>query len=68
LPDTKLGERPVVYLVMREGSRATDAQLISFAAPKVGRNLGALSIKRVASLPMTPTGRISKAELKQQAL
>jgi acyl-CoA synthetase (AMP-forming)/AMP-acid ligase II len=68
LPDPKLGERPVVYLVMRDGAEAPDSRLIAFAAPKVGKDLNALSIKRVKSLPMTPTGKISKAELKQQAL
>jgi acyl-CoA synthetase (AMP-forming)/AMP-acid ligase II len=68
LPDSKLGERPVVYLVMREGAKVSDAQLISFASPKVGKELAALSINRVASLPMTPTGKISKAELKEQEI
>jgi long-chain acyl-CoA synthetase len=68
LPDSKLGERPVVYLVMREGTRVNDRELIAFAAPKVGKDLAALSIKRVPSLPMTPTGKISKADLKQQLL
>jgi hypothetical protein len=29
-------------------------------------DLAALSIKRVPSLPMTPTGKISEADLKQQ--
>jgi acyl-CoA synthetase (AMP-forming)/AMP-acid ligase II len=67
LPDPQLGERPVVYVVMRAGATASDSQLIAFAAPRVGKDLGALSIKRVKSLPMTPTGKISKAELKQQA-
>ena len=68
LPDPRLGERPVVYLVMREKAKAPDSELVKFAASRVGRNLRALSIKRVAALPMTPTGKISKAELKQQAI
>jgi acyl-coenzyme A synthetase/AMP-(fatty) acid ligase len=68
LPDQKLGERPVVYLVMRESAKASDPELVKFAAARVRRELGALSIKRVPSLPMTPTGKISKAELKQTAL
>jgi acyl-coenzyme A synthetase/AMP-(fatty) acid ligase len=68
LPDAKLGEKPVVYLIMREGTKASDPQLTAFAAQRVGRDLGVLSIRRVASLPMTPTGKISKAELKKQAV
>jgi acyl-CoA synthetase (AMP-forming)/AMP-acid ligase II len=68
LPDAKLGEKPVVYLIMREGAKASDPQLTVFAAQRVGRDLAVLSIRRVAALPMTPTGKISKAELKKQAL
>jgi acyl-CoA synthetase (AMP-forming)/AMP-acid ligase II len=67
LPDDELGERPVVYLILKS-AKATDKDLIAFAAQRLGRDLGALSIRRVASLPMTPTGKISKAELKKQAL
>ena len=58
----------MVYVIMREDAKASDSELIAFAAPRVGRGLSVLSIRRVASLPMTPTGKISKAELKQQAL
>jgi len=68
LPDAKLGERPVVYLVMRDGATASDSALVAFAAERVKRKLDALTIRRVPSLPMTPTGKISKAELKQQAV
>ncbi len=64
LPDSKLGERPVVYLILKS-EKATDAELIAFAAKHIGRDLGVLSIRRVASLPMTPTGKISKADLKK---
>jgi len=68
LPDAKLGERPVVYLVMRDGATASDSALVAFAAARAKRKLDALTIRRVPSLPMTPTGKISKAELKQQAV
>ncbi len=64
LPDPKLGERPVVFLIL-ENKAITDEELIAFAAGKIGRSLSALSVRRVASLPMTPTGKISRAELKK---
>jgi acyl-coenzyme A synthetase/AMP-(fatty) acid ligase len=67
-PDGALGERPVVYLVMTENSNVSDAELLRVAAPRVGRDLSLLSIRRIASLPMTPTGKISKADLKKQVL
>ena len=66
LPDAKLGEKPVVFLIMREGAKADDRTLIAFAEKRMGRKLEALAIRRVPSLPMTPTGKISKAELKKQ--
>jgi acyl-CoA synthetase (AMP-forming)/AMP-acid ligase II len=67
-PDRALGERPVVYLVLAESAKASDAELLGTAAQRLGRDLSVLSIKRVASLPMTPTGKISKADLKKQVL
>jgi acyl-CoA synthetase (AMP-forming)/AMP-acid ligase II len=67
-PDPTLGERPVVYLVLAETSTVSDAELLRAAARRVGRDLSVLSIRRVAALPMTPTGKISKADLKKQVL
>lgn len=68
LADAKLGQQPVVFVIMREGAKADDRALTGFAEKRIGRRLDALAIRRVASLPMTPTGKISKAELKKQAL
>lgn len=68
LPDQKLGQKPVVFLILKGKSSSSDAQFISFAEKRVGRSLAVLAMRRVASLPMTPTGKISKAELKKQSL
>jgi long-chain acyl-CoA synthetase len=65
LPDTKLGQQPVVFLIMREGSKVDDQTLIWFAEKRIGRKLDVLAIRRVPSLPMTPTGKISKADLRK---
>jgi long-chain acyl-CoA synthetase len=64
LPHDKLGEQPVAFLILKDSSR-TDAEFIAFAEQRVGRDLAALVIRRVQSLPMTPTGKISKAELRK---
>ncbi len=66
LPDKKLGQKPVVFLILKDDSAPVDADLVSFTEKRVGRSLAALAIRRVESLPMTPTGKISKAELKQR--
>ena len=68
LPDPKLGERPTVYLVLKDGARAEDPTLVAHAQKRVSVPLEHLSVRRVASLPMTPTGKISKADLKAQEL
>jgi long-chain acyl-CoA synthetase len=65
LPDAKLGQKPVVFLIMREGAKADDRALIALAEKRMGRTLEVLAIRRVQSLPMTPTGKISKADLKK---
>jgi acyl-CoA synthetase (AMP-forming)/AMP-acid ligase II len=67
-PDPTLGERPVAYLVLVEQAKVSDAELLGVATQRLERDLSVLSIKRVAALPMTPTGKVSKADLKRQAL
>ena len=57
-----------MFLIMREGAKADDRALIAFAERRMGRSLEVLAIRRVPSLPMTPTGKISKADLKKQIL
>lgn len=67
LPDPKGGDRPVVYVVPRHERRLEEAGLRAFAAKRLNRDLSALAARIVAALPMTPTGKISKAELKALA-
>jgi len=67
LPDSKLGQRPVAYVTTTNG--AVDlAALKSAIMPLVTYDLAPLTIKSVAAFPMTPTGKIAKAELRQSAL
>ena len=67
LPDGKLGQRPVAYVTLSDG--AVDlASLKAALAPLVSYDLTPLTIKSVAAFPMTPTGKIAKAELRQSAL
>jgi acyl-CoA synthetase (AMP-forming)/AMP-acid ligase II len=68
LPDSKLGDRPTTYVVLKDGSKVDDAILIAHAQKRVTVPLSHMSIRRVKSLPMTPTGKISKADLKAQEL
>ncbi|MFL5796480.1 MAG: class I adenylate-forming enzyme family protein [Actinomycetota bacterium] len=66
LPDPELGDRPVVYVTLREGPVGS-AEVVKFAEAELGRDLPGLSVEAVDAMPMTPTGKISKAQLKAQA-
>jgi acyl-coenzyme A synthetase/AMP-(fatty) acid ligase len=67
LPDAKLGQRPVAYVTL-DGDAVDVSGLKTAIAPLVGYDLTPLTIKSVVSFPMTPTGKIAKAELRQSAL
>jgi acyl-coenzyme A synthetase/AMP-(fatty) acid ligase len=67
LPDAALGQRPVAYVTTTDG--LVDPVMLKRAiAPLVPYDLASLTIKSVAAFPMTPTGKIAKAELRQSAL
>jgi long-chain acyl-CoA synthetase len=74
LPDAALGTRPVAYITRTDGGLQTAATLdtaplleaIAKALPQYA--LGPLTVQIVAEMPMTPTGKIAKAELAASAL
>ncbi len=66
LPDEKLGQRPVAYVTL---AGAVDlGQLKTAIAPLVPYDLAAMTVKSLPVFPMTPTGKIAKAELRQNAM
>jgi long-chain acyl-CoA synthetase len=67
LPDARLGERPVAYVTLADGSIDL-AALKRAIAPLVPYDLTPLVVKSLVAFPMTPTGKIAKAELRQSAL
>jgi acyl-coenzyme A synthetase/AMP-(fatty) acid ligase len=67
LPDAELGQRPVAYVTL-DGDAVDIPSLKISIAPLVTYDLTPLTIKSVPSFPMTPTGKIAKAELRQSAL
>jgi long-chain acyl-CoA synthetase len=62
LPDTELGQRPVACITLR-GDPVDGEEIIAFAEEQLGRNLRGLAVEVVDAMPMTPTGKISKAQL-----
>jgi acyl-coenzyme A synthetase/AMP-(fatty) acid ligase len=67
LPDAKLGQRPVAFITLLDGPLDL-AALKGAIAPLVNYDLGPMTIKSLEAFPMTPTGKIAKADLRQSAL
>jgi acyl-coenzyme A synthetase/AMP-(fatty) acid ligase len=66
LPDPKIGERPVAFVT---GDAGLDLDALKAAiAPSVDYDVSSLVIRRIDRFPMTPTGKIAKAELRASAL
>jgi long-chain acyl-CoA synthetase len=67
LPDAMLGQRPVGYLTL-DGDGVDIARLKMQIASRVPYDLAPLILKRLPTFPMTPTGKIARAELRDRAL
>lgn len=65
VPDPGLGHRPVACVTAAEpGIHTPETQaLLEFVQAELGRTLASLSVQVLDSMPMTPTGKISKAQL-----
>ena len=61
LPDARLGRRPVAYVVTDVSVDV--AQVKASIYDKVSYDLSPLEIRQIDRFPMTPTGKIAKAEL-----
>jgi acyl-coenzyme A synthetase/AMP-(fatty) acid ligase len=67
LPDASLGQRPVAYVTLSDAT-ADFTALKTAIAPLVSYDLAPLTVKSLAAFPMTPTGKIAKADLRDRAL
>ncbi len=65
VPDPALGQRPVAF-VQSVGPR-DPAAIRAALAGRIDLDLAALQIVTLSALPMTPTGKIAKADLAMQA-
>ena len=65
IPDEKLGEIPKAYVSLYPGSRVTKDALIKYFRKAIGK-YAPKAIEIIEQMPMTPTGKISKVELKER--
>jgi len=66
IPDAVLGTQPIAFVTLLDDQAATPINLSAVKQQleaALGTDLGALRIEVVQALPMTPTGKIAKAEL-----
>ena len=67
LPDAALGSRPKAFVVT-EAAAIDEAALKAHVQGLVAYDLSSLCIARISEFPMTPTGKIGKADLLAMAL
>ena len=63
--DERWGEIPVAFVVLRDGARATEEELIEFVCGRIARFKAPREI-RFGELPKTSTGKIQKYLLRQR--
>ena len=69
LPDAEVGQRPVAFVTLTggDGGRPGPDELVAFTVRALGEGPAGLAVEVVSDLPMTPTGKISKAQLLARA-
>lgn len=66
LPDAELGVRPIGCITVSSGAKIDESAVRKSLQASVPYDLSLLTIKVVPAFPMTPTGKISKAQLVEQ--
>ncbi len=67
LPHERWGEAPQAFIVLREGSSATEAELITFTRDRLAHFKAPHGVTFVDELPKTATGKIQKFVLRAGA-
>ncbi|HSB85579.1 MAG TPA: class I adenylate-forming enzyme family protein [Ilumatobacteraceae bacterium] len=63
VPDPHLGHRPVAFVTARDGHLPDTETLLQFVGDELGRPVPSMTVEVLDAMPMTPTGKISKAQL-----
>jgi fatty-acyl-CoA synthase len=68
VPDRRMGEVGMAFIKLKEGQTATAEEIIAFAREKMANYKAPKYVKFVTDFPITPTGKIQKFLLKEQAV
>lgn len=66
VPDDRWGERPKAFIIVREGSAVTEAEVIDHVRTQIAKYKAPREVEIVEALPKTSTGKIQKFELRNQ--
>jgi fatty-acyl-CoA synthase len=67
LPDSRWGETPHAFVVLRDGASATEAEIIEFVRERLAHFKAPRGVSLVTELPKTATGKIQKFVLRKGA-
>jgi acyl-CoA synthetase (AMP-forming)/AMP-acid ligase II len=67
-PDERMGEVPVAFVVPRAGVQLAEAELMEWCAQRVANYKAPRHVVLLDQLPMTPSGKIRKSELRRSLL
>jgi acyl-CoA synthetase (AMP-forming)/AMP-acid ligase II len=65
VPDDRWGETPMAAVVLREGMKATEAELIAYTRSTLGGVKKVTRVTFLSSLPRTATGKVQRNTLKE---
>jgi fatty-acyl-CoA synthase len=68
VPDERLGEVVMAYIILKPGSECTEQAITDFCKSKMANFKVPKYIKFIDEFPMTPTGKVQKFKLKEQAI
>ena len=68
-PDAHAGEVPICFVVLREGAKASEAELLEFGRSAVPeRGAAPVRVEIVGAMPVTAVGKIFKPTLRHRAI
>jgi fatty-acyl-CoA synthase len=66
MPHPKWDERPVLFVVRKEGAACSDTEVVEFLSDKVAKWWLPDAVEFVDDIPHTATGKISKKDLRDR--
>ena len=66
VPDQLYGEEVAAFVILKDGSETTEAEIIDFCRERLADYKCPKSVRFVKDIPKGPTGKLLKRELAQQ--